>query len=194
MEQKTIHQLELSQSNTLLMIVDIQEKLCKPLDQKWLSSTIDQIGLLTLYAKNENIPVMLTEQYPQGLGPTRKEVNIHLEGIEYELFAKNCFNGSNDDNILNHLNMHKDKNIIITGMETHICVYLTALGLIKHGFNVFVPHDCVIARDKGNHENGIKLAEVAGANIINAETLVFQMLQKSEGKTFKEISQYLKNQ
>lgn len=188
------HQVAIDKTKTLLMIIDIQERLCAPLKATWLERTISRIGLMALFARNENIPVTVTEQYPEGLGPTRKDVLGHLAGIPFERFAKNVFDATSDKNVLAHLNRHKDKNIILTGMETHICVYLTTLGLLKHGFNVFVPHDATIARTRDNHKNGLNLAEESGAIITNTETLVFQMMQRSEGTTFKAVSKYLKAQ
>lgn len=184
----------LTKENSLLLVVDIQERLSPTMDAHWLNATISQLGLLALYARLEKLPVILTEQYPRGLGPTRKDVLALLENIPYTRCEKNYFSCADDPTILAHLKKYPDKKIILTGMETHICILLTALGLVHQGFDVFVPQDAVIARKKDNHQNGLVLMQDAGAIITNTETLVFQMMSCSGGDTFKSVSNYLKNQ
>ncbi|MBF0106511.1 MAG: isochorismatase family protein [Deltaproteobacteria bacterium] len=186
--------LLVTKNNTLLLVVDIQERLCPTMDAGWLKSVIANLGLISLYAQLEGLPVILTEQYPQGLGPTHADVLKHLSAIKYQKYEKDAFSCAKDALILEALRKHQDKQIILTGMETHICIYLTALGLLEHGFNVMVPHDAVITRTKHNHKNGLHLMREAGAVVTNSETLIFQMMERSKGETFKSISRYIKSQ
>lgn len=185
--------MNLNTANTVLVIVDLQDKLIKPLDPDWFERVTVQVGLLTLLAGLKNIPVFMTEQYPKGLGTTHEIIIKHLTGISFQKFAKNTFSAASCPDFTRALEPHQGKNIILSGMETHVCVYLTTLGLLERGHAVFVPQDAVIARDTKNHENGLQLIAQAGGVVTNAETLVFQIFKDSTQPGFKEISNYLKN-
>jgi len=184
----------ITKDNALLIIVDFQEKLCKPMDKQWLDKVVARIGLLCLYAKCESMPVLVTEQYPKGLGSTIFDILDHLKGMDCQIYEKVSFSCANDNHFMTAIDNYPNKKVILVGMETHICIYLSALGLIKNDFEVFIPQDGVIARDKSNHENGLQLMEKAGATITNAESMVFQMMGSSVGETFKKVSNYLKSQ
>ncbi len=163
------------------------------MDKKWLDDTVSHIGLLTLYAKKEGLPVIMTEQYSKGLGSTIPSVIKHLDGITYDYFDKTSFGCAGDSKFMETLTKkYAGKKIIVMGMETHVCIYLTALGLKEAGFDVFVPQDAVIAHGKKYHKNGLKLIEKTGAIITNSESLVFQLMGQSGGETFKAVSGYLK--
>lgn len=162
------------------------------MDPGWLAATIRQIGLMALFARLENIPIILTEQYPKGLGPTHPGVLAHLQSAPYAYHSKLSFGCAGDAAILKTLKSTKRKSVILTGMETHICVYLTALGLLAHGYRAFTCHDAVIARARANHHNGLSLMEHSGAVITNTESAVFQMMGVSGGETFKVVSAYMK--
>lgn len=183
---------DLLSSQSVLMIVDVQERLCPTMDPGWLKVTIRQIGLMALFARLENIPIILTEQYPKGLGPTHPEVLAHLQTVKVAYHSKLSFGCAGDAAIRKTLKATKRQTVILTGMETHICVTLTALGLLDHGYRVFVCHDAVIARALANHNNGLHLMERAGAVITNSESAVFQMMGVAGGETFKVVSAYMK--
>ncbi len=184
--------VEIISDKAQLLVIDIQERLCPVMDQAWLFRVIQQVGLMILYAQRRALPITLTEQYPKGLGSTRIEVLQFLKAGLYQEFAKLAFGCGGDAAILTHLKASGKTDIILTGMESHICVTLTALGLLKEGFRVFVCQDAVIARGKANHDNALSLMQQAGAIITNTETLVFQMMGCSGGETFKVVSNYLK--
>ncbi|MBU0505672.1 MAG: isochorismatase family protein [bacterium] len=187
--------LSLNKEDALLLIIDIQEKLIPTMDAARLDKVVSQIGLLSLYASKEGLPVIMTEQYSKGLGKTIPSVMKHVNGINYEYFDKTSFGCMGDEKFTAMLKeKYPQKKIIVTGMETHICVYLTVLGLREEGFAVFVPQDAVIAHDYKLHENGLQLMDNAGATITNSESLVFQLMGSSGGETFKAVSGYLKAQ
>ncbi|MCP5464022.1 MAG: isochorismatase family protein [Deltaproteobacteria bacterium] len=181
-----------NKSKTLVLIVDIQEKLCPTMDPLWLNRVLKQNGLLLEYAKRENIPVIVSEQYPKGLGPTHQDVLKELAQVSFQKFEKTHFGCFDDPALRSALESYKDHHIIVTGMETHICVLLTTLGLLKNNQKVIIPHDAVIARSKENHNNGLEQAGIAGATISNVESLLFAMMGQSGGETFKAISNRIK--
>lgn len=179
-------------SDSLLLIVDIQERLCKIMNQKVLKKVCTQINLLSSLAEEEKIPILLTEQYPEGLGPTIEPVKKILEGKKYDYHSKVTFGCCEDETFNKKLETYKRKKIIITGMEIHVCVYLTALGLINNGYHPFVASDAVISRDKFYYKNGLDLMRQAGYVVSNTETILFQLMVRSGTDTFKKVSKLLK--
>ncbi|HLD44697.1 MAG TPA: isochorismatase family protein [bacterium] len=183
----------ITKQDALLLVIDAQERLCSAMDQALLGRMLHQTGLLCLYAKKEGLPVILTEQYSKGLGKTIPSLQKHLDGIPYDYFDKVSFGCAGDGPFMKTLTeKYPDKKIIITGMETHVCVYLTALGLIEKGFSVLVAQDAVISRGREYHQNGLQLMDRLGAVITNTESLVFQLMQCAGGDTFKAVSGYIK--
>ncbi|MBI2340973.1 MAG: isochorismatase family protein [Deltaproteobacteria bacterium] len=178
--------------NSLLLIIDIQEKLSRAMDQAVLSKVCAQINLLATLADELKIPIFLTEQYPQGLGPTIEPIKKILEGKKFAQQGKLAFGCCDDAAFNKKLKTFRRKNIILVGMETHVCVYLTVLGLLKQRYHPFVVSDAVISRAKFYYKNGLDLARQAGAILTNTETLLFQLMAKSGTPTFKKISALLK--
>lgn len=177
---------------TLLLIIDIQEKLSRVMDQKILHKVCRNIDLLATLATDVNIPIFLTEQYPKGLGPTIEPIKKILNDKKVDTLAKLTFGCCDDEKFNERIKSYNRKKIICVGMETHVCVYLTALGLIKQGYQPFVSSDAVISREKFYYKNGLELLRQAGAVVSNTETLLFQLMVKSGTKTFKKISGMLK--
>ncbi|MBI2339591.1 MAG: isochorismatase family protein [Deltaproteobacteria bacterium] len=178
--------------NSLLLIIDIQEKLSRAMDQAVLARVCTQINLLATLADELKIPIFLTEQYPEGLGPTIEPIKKILAGKKYDSLSKLAFGCCEDAGFNKKLKIFRRKNIIVTGMETHVCIYLTALGLLKQKYQPFVVSDAVISREKFYYQNGLDLARQAGAVVTNTETLLFQLMAKSGTPTFKKISALLK--
>lgn len=185
--------LSISPREALLLIIDIQEKLCRVMNRDYLARICSNINLLTTLSQELSIPLLLTQQYPQGLGPTIEPVQKILEGKKVETLDKTTFGCCEDSQFLKKLKTFQRKKIILVGMETHVCVYLTALGLLKNGFYPFVVSDAVISRESFHYKNGLQLASQAGAVVTNTETLLFQLMVESGSKTFKKISSLLKS-
>lgn len=179
--------LFLTPEDTVLLIIDLQEKLMKAMKDK--DRVYFNTSLLLETAKQFDIPVVVTEQYPRGLGPTVDEVTKHLP--EHALVEKTSFSACIPDfnDILRKINR---RNIIITGSETHICVFQTARDLVQDGYQVYVPRDAVCSRTDENYENGLELMKMAGAVITNTETVIFDLFKKSGTPPFKAISPLLK--
>lgn len=185
---------QINSEDSLLLIIDLQERLSKVLDQKILKKVVGQIDLLATLASDLKIPLVLTRQYPQGLGQTIKSVQKILEGKKFEQLDKITFGCCDDTNFNNRLASYGRKKIILCGMETHVCIYLTALGLLGQGYQPFIVSDAVISREKFNYKNGLTLMRDAGCVVTNTETLLFGLMVKSGGGTFKKISGMIKKQ
>ncbi len=179
---------QLDRNNAALLIIDIQERLAVVMDKK------DQVVRNTLHlvelAKMLNLPVVVTEQYPKGLGRTLPEITAALP--TYLPIEKTSFNCCGEESFNEQIRRLGKKKIIVTGMETHICVLQTGLGLLQAGFDVHLVADAVCSRTKANWRSGLELVRDAGAVITNTETVLFQLLGVAGTPEFKAISNRIK--
>lgn len=177
----------LTREEALLLIIDIQERLVPVMEYR--DQVIDNNKILINAAKEMNFPIIATEQYPKGLGRTVPEL---LELIDEEkLVVKTSFSAYTDDLKEALQSLGKSK-IIVTGMETHVCVFQTVRDLINDGYQVFLVKDAVASRTKSNYKNGLDLIKSLGAAITNTETAVFDLLKVSGTPEFKLLSKMIK--
>jgi len=178
----------LEKGEALLVVVDIQERLAAVMGdrERVVSNTIHLIEA----AKLLRIPMLLTEQYPRGLGPTVGEIKDALPS--YEPFEKMAFGCCGDKAFLQSLTASGKRKVILAGMETHVCVLQTCLGLLKERFAVHVVGDAVCSRTRENYEIGIAFMRDAGAVITGTETVLFQLLEKAGTDEFKVLSKRIK--
>ena len=177
----------LDRQNTVLMVIDIQEKLLPVMKHK--DQVLDNNKILITAAKEMDFPVLATEQYPKGLGRTVPDL-LDLIG-EDNIFAKNSFTAYTEE-VKEALKSLGKKKVLITGMETHVCVFQTARDLINDGYEVFLVKDAVASRTKSNFLNGLDLMQSLGAVITNTETAVFDLLKISGTPEFKVMSKMIK--
>ena len=178
----------LRKENTGLVVVDAQKNLMAVMGQK--ERVIDNIIKLLELAKLFNLPIVTTEQYPKWLGATLPEVVESMPA--YEPIAKLHFDCCNVDAFSENLSGKGLKNIIITGVETHICIFQTCVSLLGRGYNVQVPQDAVTSRTEENWRVGLGLMEEAGATITSTETIIYQVLKKAGTKEFKHMLKFVK--
>jgi nicotinamidase-related amidase len=144
------------------------------------------IELAKMYA----IPIVLTEQYPKGLGRTVEEIKKVLPF--YEPIEKVSFSCCGEQVFIDRLRAAGRKTIILTGMETHVCVLQTCIELLKDGFNVHLVKDAVCSRSKDNWDTGTEFMRDAGAVITCTETVLFQLLGVAGTEEFKAISKRIR--
>ena len=173
----------LNKENTGLLIIDVQEKLMQVMGKK--EKIVEDINKLVILSKLFDFPVILTEQYPKWLGPTLRELAESLP--VYEPITKFHFNCCDVDAFNNRLDSEDLRNIIITGVESHICVFQTCVSILEKGYNVHVPQDAVGSRIDENSRVGLDLMKQAGAVITSTETVIYQILKKTGTKEFKEM-------
>ena len=177
--------------NTVLLVLDIQEKLYPAMDNK--EQLLNKIRILIEGINELNIPVIYTEQYPQGLGQTVTEIKTLLENNNSKGFTKREFSAFPIlKEELYNLKKNEKTNVILVGIETHVCVYQTVRDLISDGFKIYVPFDAVSSRNKLNHSNGLELLDRLGACITNVETVLFDLIKTSEHSSFKTISKLIR--
>jgi len=178
----------LNRKRSLLIVTDVQGKLANLMFKR--DALFKNIGIIIDGFKILDIPILWIEQYPEGLGSTVPEVTSHLEG--YKPLSKKTFSALNDENILNRFNKIGRDQILITGIETHICIYQTSMQLISMGIETHVVQDAVSSRTEYNKKIGLEKIARAGGNITSVETALFELLGISEGEAFKKILELVK--
>ena len=178
----------LDNKNTLLVIIDVQEKLLNSVFNKDILKKNSII--LSKVANILSIPTVITEQYPKGLGSTIDEIKTELNNTKY--FEKTNFDAFLDETILSFVVEYKRKDILIFGIETHICVYQSALDLLKRGYSVTIVADACGSRSEYEYEMALNVLEKAGANIKTTEMILFELLKSSRHPNFKEMQAFIK--
>lgn len=178
----------LNADNSLVLIIDIQERLVGALDKDIVVSKAVKIASA---AKVLRIPVMVTEQYPKGLGntvPMLKEV-LPADTLVVE---KTSFNALLEDGMAEKIASYGKKQIVIFGIETHICVHQTAAALIEAGYDVYVIKDACASRNKYEFKQGIDIMQQNGAKISCVEIALFEWLKGAKNPKFKEVQALIK--
>jgi len=180
-------QAQLSQ----LLIIDIQERLAQTMDDDVLDKLVRNTNILVEAAATLEIPILRTEQYPKGLGPTLPDIAAKLPAGQ-TAYEKTCFSSCGAAGIETFLNDASRKQIIIAGMETHICVLQTAIELHQQGKQVFVVQDAVCSRRKKHFKNALARLQQAGIIISNVESVLFEWLHDASHPQFKTLSKLIR--
>jgi nicotinamidase-related amidase len=175
-------------ASTVLLLIDFQERLFPVMHEKekLLRNTVK----LVQGAKVLEIPVILTEQYPKGLGPTIPEIKSLIP--EIKPIEKVCFNCCDEGAFKSALESSRRKQVLIAGIEAHICVYQTAMALTGAGYEVQVASDCISSRDPENKLAALSKMVAAGISITTMEMALFELLKVAAGEKFKQISAIVK--
>jgi nicotinamidase-related amidase len=178
----------LKRENALLIIVDIQERLAVAMSEKdrVVNNTIHLIEAARLLG----LPVLVTEQYPKGLGPTVLEIKESLQ--TYVPIEKITFSCCGEPSFPDAVSATGKKQIILTGMETHVCVLQTCIDLLGAGYDVHVVSDAICSRSTENYRTALEYMRDAGAVITCTETVLFQLLERAGSEEFKAISRRIK--
>lgn len=172
-----------------LVLIDVQEKLCAAMPQPALQTLLKNCDILLQAAQLLDIPALHTEQYPKGLGTTLPALAQRLDpAMRVE---KTCFSCCEESAFANLLDDMRNQ-IVLTGMEAHICILQTALQLKENGHQVFVVEDAVLSRNPANHANAMARLRQAGVVVSNTESVVFEWLKVAQGDAFKQISRLLR--
>lgn len=171
---------------TVCLTIDIQERLTPVLykHEDFVSECVRLLqGLQAL-----SIPVLLTEQYPKGLGGTIPAVKTLL--ADTPVIEKTRFSAWNTETE-QFIRQHQALHVVLMGAETHICMLQTALELRLQGFEVYIPFECTTSRNPLNKENGLRQMCDAGVTVGNTESLLFSLLRDAKHPAFKTISKLI---
>jgi isochorismate hydrolase len=180
----------IEREEAVLIIIDVQDVLMKKMNQEVGKNVIQNIRTLLTFAKEMAIPILMTEQYPKGLGKTVPEIKMELGSIlPIEKVSFSCCGVETFNEKLNRLGR---KQVILSGIETHVCVLQTAADLIQKGYEVHVVADAICSRRKLDWEIGLRWMEKRGAMISTTEIIAFQLLKEAGTEEFRGLSKLLK--
>lgn len=178
----------LTLENTVLLIIDVQGKLANMMHEKEIF--FENIQSLIKGAQILGIPILWTEQNPQGLGPTIPEIAHLLSNAQP--IPKISFSCCGNELFMESLKALNRKQVLIAGIEAHVCVYQTAMDLLNLGYEIQVVSDSVSSRIEKNKEIGLEKIKDGGGGLTSTETALFELLKVAEGAKFKEISKIVK--
>ncbi|MCB0749732.1 MAG: isochorismatase family protein, partial [Ignavibacteriae bacterium] len=168
-------------------IVDIQERIISVMRKH--ESLIENVVKLVKGIKVLNIPIFYTEQYPKGLGNTVAEIKNELSNDAINKLSFSC-SGAGD--LFPQLEMLNIKNVIVCGVESHVCVQQTVLDLLANEFKVYLPINAISSRRKIDYKTAVTRMEKHGAEITTIESVLFELLEICGTKDFKAISSIIK--
>jgi len=181
----------LDRDRCALVVVDLQLKLLPAIFEK--GRVIRNVKLLIECAKILNIPILLTQQYPRGLGETVQEIRDILpsDTLPIDKTEFGCFNNPGFKEAIQQFKRRRNT-LLVTGIESHICVAQTALGGVEEGFNVQVAADATSSRSEFNWKIGLDRMKEAGAQLSSTEMMIYELLGRSDTPEFKAMLQHLK--
>ncbi|MBK1836182.1 hydrolase [Azospirillum sp. YIM B02556] len=175
--------------DSVLLVVDVQERLLPAIHES--GRVVRNAGMLLKAAAALSVPVLVTEQYPRGLGPTVEAVRADLpagtpviEKITFGCTGEPAFNAA-----VGELNRSQ---IVLCGTEAHVCVMQTALGLRRQGHAVYLVADAVSSRTPANHAMALERMRDAGVTIVTTEMVLFEWMERAGTPVFKVISALVK--
>lgn len=174
--------------HSVLMIIDVQGRLSSLMHEA--DDLIREINVMIKAAEILDMPIIWMEQYPKGLGYTIDAIKENLS--QHKAIEKITFGGCGCDDVMKALKDTERNQVIVTGIEAHVCVYQTVLGLLEEGYQVSVNQDAVSSRKPSNKKLGLERMKDAGAVKTSTEMILFELMQTAEHPNFKQISNLLK--
>ncbi|WP_425404762.1 hydrolase [Hwanghaeella sp.] len=178
----------LSAEESQVLIVDIQGRLMPAMDGP--ERVVERTAIVTQAARRLGIPVSASRQYPIGLGPLVPEIEALLE--EGETLDKTAFSCAADSGLAGHVAGKNRKQIVICGVETHVCVLQTAFGFLAQGLNPYVVIDACSSRKAGDKSAAIDRMRSSGIHIVTSEMVCFEWMGEAGTDAFKDISKLIK--
>lgn len=174
--------------NTVLMVVDVQGKLAQLMHEKHL--LFESLQKMIKGAHILGVPIIVTEQNPDGLGPTIPEIADLLSNGQP--ISKLSFSCCGNEQFMQALQALERKQVLMTGIEAHICVYQTTMELLEMGYEVQVVVDAVSSRTAVNKAIGLERMKDVGASLTSVETALYELLKVAAGAKFKDVLQIVK--
>lgn len=178
----------LDKNNVVLIIIDVQGKLSQIMYKK--NELFENLQKMIRGAKVLDLPIIWNEQLPEKLGETAPEIKSLL--TDMEPVTKECFSCWGEPNFVTKLQQLNRNQVLVMGIETHVCVYQTTADLLKHGYEVHVVSDAVSSRSKSDRKAGLGKMKDLGAQLTSVEMALFEMLTVAAGPQFKEIIKIVK--
>ena len=183
--------MRLDRANTVLVVIDVQEKLMPVIDRA--DAVLRHIERLIRGAHILGVPVLLTEQYVKGLGPTHESIRDAFDQTGgYRPIEKNCFSAHGCEPFAAQLAALGRRQVVVAGVETHVCVYQTVMDLLAAKLEVTVVADAVSSRTAENREIALRRFVSEGVKLSSTEMALFELLEVSGTEEFRAISRLVK--
>ena len=180
--------LRISRAKAGLVVVDIQERLLPAMHER--ERLLQNALRLVKGAGVLNLPVIVTEQYPKGIGRTVPELAGAVP--DFEPIEKTAFSCCSAKTFVPSLASRNVRDVVLCGIEAHVCVCQTALDLLDRDFGVFIVTDAISSRTRENWHGGIERMKNAGATIVSTEMILFELLEYAGTDEFKKILELIK--
>lgn len=175
---------------SLLLVIDIQERLHQAMEEASKAAYIKNSGILIKTAQTFGMPIVVSEQYPRGLGATIPEIKSLLDGARvHEKLAFSCWG---EAPIRSTIENSKRSTVIVLGIETHVCVLQTVMDLMAAGFNAVVATDAVCSRTAADRVTAVAAMAAVGAVAYSTESIAFMLLERAGTPEFKQVSPLFK--
>jgi nicotinamidase-related amidase len=190
-QQEQRHGMTLAREHTTLVVCDVQERLFPAMDADHREEVMRNIKVLATSARRLGVPILVTEQYPKGLGHTLQEL-LDTLGQGVEPLPKVTFSCCADEAFRAGLEATGARQIILTGIEAHVCILMSALDLIALGYTVQVAADAVTSRTQANWRLAMDQLRQAGAVVTATESVLFQLLHQADTDEFRELARLIR--
>jgi hypothetical protein len=180
--------MRIKREDSVGLLIDMQEKLFPHMDQK--EALLKRCLMLTKGLQVLNVPLVVTEQYPKGLGATLEELS-DVVGQEQPI-EKMAFSCCDEPAVLQHAAMQQRKTIIVCGIEAHVCVLQTVVDLHAAGYTAVVAADCISSRNREDKQVAVERMRAEGAVITTCESILFELTRVAGTDEFKAISRLVK--
>lgn len=176
-------------ANCALVVIDVQEAFRNPIPD--FAEIAPRISTAVRGCEILGVPILVTEQYPKGLGPTAEEIALSLPETAV-IFEKNTFSACGSAEFAKRLDELDVNQVVLCGVETHICVNQTAHDLLDAGFDVHLLTDCIASRFAHDKEAGLSKMYGSGADPSSVEMALFELMRNSTHEKFKDIQALIK--
>ena len=183
------HRNTLDLEHAALVIIDMQEAFRSKISD--FAETAARIALVAHAAQLLNLPIIVTEQYPRGLGQTANEIRAVLPA-GLEAIEKTAFSSCGAQTFINELERTRASQVIVCGIEAHICVNQTTHDLLARGLSVHLLTDCITARSANNRQIALAKMQMSGAVPSSTEMALFELLRDAKHEQFKAIQNLIK--
>jgi len=181
----------LEREKSIGLIIDVQGRLARITHES--EAIIGSITRLIRGLKVLEVPIVLTEQYPEGLGATVPEISGLLGTyLEDNMFVKQTFSCCGEDGFVDHIKQLDRRQVIVGGIEAHVCVYQTVCDLLDKDFDVTVVADCVSSRSEADRTIALERMRDEGAKLSSVEMVLFELQREASGPRFKELLHIVK--
>lgn len=174
--------------NSVLLMIDIQGKLSQIVDES--DQLLKKASIALKAAKLLDLPILVCEQTPEKLGKTAEFLQEDIKDLK--IYEKHVFSAARQEELMNDLNALDRSQVIIIGIETHICVYQSIYDLLASNYDVYVLEDVVSSRSKDDKNCGIDRVKALGAKVVTLEMALFELMETAKHPSFRAISKLIK--